>query len=118
MSTGANSGVPVAQFQRSAILAALVEAGTDGLPKEKVEELGGYWWSKRVAELAERHAIGWDEVDGEKRYFRTDGVEQADGAKPVEGTPVESAVGLLNTEAETLFDAPVRSHYETEREAA
>lgn len=63
------SEVSRSQLQRSAILAALIEAGTDGLLEGKIKELGGYWWPKRVAELAKGHAIGWDEVDGEKRYF-------------------------------------------------
>lgn len=107
-----------AQLQRSLMLTALIEAGPDGVSEIDMPRLGGMWWQERIRELTRDHVIGWDMVDGEKRYFLANGVEQADGDGAVDPSPTGEAVSPLSTESETLFDLPARSVYEIDREAA
>ena len=107
-----------AQLQRSVMLAALVEAGPDGVLESEMPPLGGMWWRDRLSEISRSHTLGWEMVDGEKRYVLANGVEQADGDGAVDPSPTGEAVSPLNTESETLFDPPSRSAYEIDREAA
>lgn len=90
-------------------------------------QAGGRWWRRHVTDINrwKLAVISWEETDGGKRYFDASGVEQADRAKPVEGTPVESAVGLLSTEGDdpsveaelTLFPSRGRSPYDVDEAA-
>lgn len=109
------------------LIRALRDAGPDGLSEGDMAQAGGRWWKRHVTDINrwKLAVIGWEERDGEKRYFDASGVEQAgdtsggsrggEGGYSLPSLPVSSP---LNIEAERLFDPPKRSHYETEREAA
>lgn len=98
------------------IIRALRASGSDGLSEGDMAKAGGRWWERHVRDINrwKLAVIGWEPVDGEKRYFLVNGVERADdGTHDSQASPV---VSPLSTVSETLFDPPpARSAY---REAA
>lgn len=95
----------------SALLAALRDAGSDGLPEARVRELGGRYWEGVLRRLCRRHPIG--EQGG--LYFLV-GVGRAAGM-PVDGVVrSEAPAGGPSSSCQLSLDVPVGSpHY---REAA
>ncbi len=113
---GANASISSAEAQRTQILDALVDAGSEGVSEDRIRELGGRWWQERIQELQKDHSIGWDRVDGEVRYHLVASVERAidTAAPPADGAVAAPVDSSLST-AQTLFPPPSAPHH---REAA
>jgi hypothetical protein len=108
----------------SALLAALREAGPEGLDEAEMANAGGLWWRNRVKELQRRPGVTiseWDakhHLTSEPSVERTIGVVASGGLAP--GVP-KCPDGSLSTEGQLVLlevDQPATGHHEHDLRAA
>lgn len=101
----------------SALLGALREAGTEGLPESRMAELGGRYWRQALGRLCRWHPIG--EMNGWFVLVEVEGSRGrvAHGCAPDPGALVTSAAALSLDSQLQLPDATAGGHYDLDRAA-
>lgn len=102
----------------SALLQGLREAGIEGLPEERMAELGGRYWRQALGRLCRWHPVGemngrfvLVEVEGSRR-----GVVDEAGDALGPNTPVTPAAAL-SPDPQLQLDVPLGGHYDLDRAA-